>query len=892
MPRVFRDLWFRLRALVRPRRVERELGDELRSHLEFETEKLTRAGVAADKARKAALANFGSVSGAVEACRDARGVRLVTDTVADLRFALRQFRIRPFATTAMAAVLAIGLGFSTGIFMLVSSFTSAPLAGADADDDVVRVRGIDRRGGPGRAIGREISYAELLEYRAHTEVFRDVGAWTSTDVVLDVGDGAPNLQSGAGTFVTAPYFDLLGVQFVRGAGLPASFADDGAPQTVGVISHAIWERFYDRAATVTGRTLKVNNTAITIAGVAPPGFVGARSGGSVIRVWLPLNTRALVLPSAPHFREGAAVFGLIARLQPRVSLSHANTVASTVASRVATTREEGRPGPVATDVAPLLATNYFPPSGEPDTSTGPILSMAMPLLVLLITGTSVSAFLAGQALARRREIAVRLALGAHRQRIVRQLLTETALLGLFAAALALCVLWWTIAGAELAVVGTGAVIVLDWRAMTFAGGLALVASLAFGLSPALHSTRTAVSEVLKEQDTAQWRTRLQATLVVAQIAFTQPALLMMGSLLLELRAEWRQRAPATAAADRILEVGFNTNPRYGAQDARREDAIARVRARIAALPGVAGVVADHGRGGGSERVVSHPDDRGGVAADVPVGPVAARSAPDGYFEFMGLSVVQGRAFGGADRGANDIAIVNRELARRLWGEAPPLGRRLVIVRTEPDPFAASAITVIGVVDDEGEPRMYQPPAERTTSQLLVRTHGPADAALHTLREVALDEAPDLPVTYARSLASVEAEARRGALQGLRIAAGAGAVTLTLAAVGLYAVVAVTVGQRRREIGVRAALGADHQMITVLFMKRGLGICAAGAVIGLGGSVLALRVLSEVRGAPMTPGLIGLVSGVTAFVIGVAVVATWIPARRAAAIDPLSVLKAE
>jgi putative ABC transport system permease protein len=890
-----RDLWLRLRALMRPRRVEEDLHDELHSHVEFEINKLVSGGLPVEQARQRALARFGSVAVAAEECRDARGVRFLTETMADVRSAFRQFRRRPFVTTAMMAVLAIGLGIATTPFILISSFTSTPLAAVDADDRAVRIRGIDLGRGPGHAIGREFEYAEVLEYAARTDVFADVGAWTSTDVVLDLGSGdPPNLQSGAATFVTTSYFRSLGVRPVRGAGLPASFAADAEPQLQAIISDVLWERFYERSDNVIGRTLRVNTTVVTIVGVAPRGFAGARAGGSAIRVWLPVNARPVVQPSAPALRSEAATFGVIARLQPGVSLEQASTVAATIGDRFGTR--------VSTDVAPLLASNYFPPSGEPSsTGTGPFLSLTMPLLVLLITCTSVSALLAGQALSRRQEIAVRLALGAHRRRIVRQLLTETLLLGLGAGVLALLFLWWLLAGAEAVWFGPGAVLVVDWRAGVFTAALALVASVAFGLSPARHATRATVADVLKEGDSTPGRTRLQSMLVIAQIALTQPALLIMGTLLLELRTELREEAPMTVAADRLVEVGFNTNPRYGSLDDRREEAIARVRARVDALPGVLGAVPAFLGGGGHERLVPHPDDRAEGASGVPEAEVAVQPAPDGYFEVMGLTLAAGRLFSSAEATtATDLAIVNRALARRFWGDAPPMGRRVHIAHNHPP--LARTVTVIGVVDhggqdgeEDGVPELFVAARGETTSHIVVRTEGVADALVPAIRAAALNEAPDVPITTARTRASREAEARRPIMWGVIAAGVSGAVALLLAAIGLYAVVAVSVGQRRREIAVRSALGADGRAITAVFVKRGLGICVVGAVIGLGLSTVAYRVMAEAQmfgESASTPVGGSVIVGGTVFVFAVALIASWIPARRAATIDPWSVLRSE
>jgi len=890
------DQWLRLRALMRPGRAEQDLHDELASHVAFETHKLVQAGVPAERARQKALARFGSVAVVADECRDARGLTLVRETMADVRFALRQFRRRPVVTMAMVAVLAIGLGFATTPFVLISSFTSAPMAGVDADNDRVRIRGIDRGRGPGRAIGREFEYSEVGEYAARTDLFAEVGAWTSSDVVLDLGaDGVSNLQSGAATFVTASYFRVLGVTPVIGAGLPEVFDDQATMGTPAVVSDVIWERFYERSDTVIGRPLRVNNTFVTIVGVTPRGFAGARAGGSAVRVWLPVQARSLVQQSASATPARAAIFGVVARRQPGVSYEQASAVTSTIA---------GRFGPhLSADVVPVLASNYFPPSGEPSTAVGPALSLTMPLLVLLITCTSVSALLAGQALSRRQEIAVRLALGAHRRRIVRQLLTETLLLGLAAGALALLVLWWLLAGAEAVWMGPGAALVVDWRAGAFVTGLALVASLAFGLSPARHATRTSVADVLKEGGDSRHRTRLQSVLVIAQIALTQPALLIMGSLLLELRTELRAQAPSIVAADRLVEVGFNTNPRYGTLDDRREEAIARVRARIAALPGVAGAVPAYLGGGGHERIVPHPDDQ---AADLSSGPelsAAVHLTSEGFFEVMGLSLTSGRLFSGAEAAsASDVAVVNQAFANRAWGDAPATGRRVHIAHNHPP--LARTVTVIGVVhatdghgtfDQGSEPQLYVTGRGETTSHLVVRTQGLADATLPAIRAAALSEAPDVPITSARTRASIEAAARRPIVWGAIAAGVSGAVALLLAAIGLYAVVSVLVAQRRREIAVRAALGADARAIAAVFVKRGLVICVVGVVLGLVLSAVVYRVMAEAQmfGQSAGPSVGGRVIVIaTVFVCAVALVASWLPARRAAALDPWSVLRSE
>ena len=311
-------------------------------------------------------------------------------------------------------------------------------------------------------------------------------------------------------------------------------------------------------------------------------------------------------------------------------------------------------------------------------SAGPVIALMFPVLVLLITCTNVSALLAGLGVARRREIAVRLALGAGRRRIVRQLVTETVMLAMAAGALGLFVIWLLLRLFDASIPDLA--IEIDWRSIAFTFSLALVAGLLFGFSPALHATRLALQEALKDSAgvVVARRLRLQSWLVVAQIAFTQPALLGMGALLLEMRSELRE-LPAQPYADRILELRFNVNPRYGSLDEDREQTLVRLQERLAAVPGVEGVVRQENAD--SFDVEVHPADT--VAGLELASPQQVRgiAAPAGYFPLMGISFVRGRDFDAAERSADDdgAIVIGSGLARRLWGGADAIGRRVVSV---------------------------------------------------------------------------------------------------------------------------------------------------------------------------------------------------------------------
>jgi predicted permease len=896
--RLLATLQVRLRSAFRRARVEKDLDDEIRDHVERRVASDVARGVPAGQARQAALRAFGGIEPAKEACRDVRRVPLFEHTLRDLRFAVRHFARTPVTTATMIGIFALGIGFSAALFLTVQAFLNGPVPGVPRQESLVRIRGIDRTR-PGRAIGREFSYPEYREYAAERTLFRDVAAWTSSDVVLDVGSREPNLQSGAATYVTGNYFQVLGLRPSLGAGLPIEANDaDATPPRVAVISHVLWERHFERSPAAIGRAMKVNGVTFTIVGVAPRRFAGARTGGSHMRVWLPLSTRPEVQRTVSTLaRYDDARLGLVARLQPGVRADRTGPTVEAIAARAAAQMTSGTTGMVAsTDVVPLIAGNYFPPSGaDEERSAGRFIALMFPLVVLLITCTNVSALLAGLGAARRREIAVRLALGAGRRRVVRQLVTEAVLLAVAAGALGLFVIWLLLRLFDAGI--PGLTIEIDWRAIAFTFSLALAAGLLFGLSPALHATRVALQEALKDSaGIAIARSlRLQSWLVVAQVAFTQPALLSMGALLLEMRSELRELS-TRPYADRLLEVHFNVNPRYGSLDQDRERTLVRVQERLAAVPGVRGVVTQENND--SFDVEPHPADA--VAGLDPPSPLQVRAiaAPAGYFTLTGIPFVRGRDFNAAERTHDGAVVIGTGLARRLWGGADPVGRRLA--SAGPNLRDARTFTIVGVVDDstteardggvEGA-RLFMSRVH-TTGHLLVRTDGPAEALLPAIRRAAADEAPALPIVRARTLAAVEASERRSVITAISAAGGTGALALLLSAIGLYAVVAFAVGQRVREIGIRTALGAGNRQVVTLFVQRGLRLCLLGLAVGLALGIGGARAIAAVEGNEPPAGLLGLAALVAVFVTGVALVASWIPARRAARVDPLEALRVE
>lgn len=544
-------LW--IRSVVLRRRIEREMQEEMAQHLDRAAERLRARGLSAEEAAREARREFGNVTYLQEEGRLARGTGALDALVADSRFAFRQFARRPGTTLIMLGVLTVGLCISTIMFSIVHRMAVQPPAGIAHADDLVRIRGSQQGRASGR-VARGFSQDELLEYRKLAGPFAAVAGWTSAMAALDAGDDVERRALDAMvTFVTEDYFPMLGVRPALGAGFR------GSADPVAVIGHAAWSQLFDGDPGVIGSTVAVNGVPVTVVGVAPEEFNGV-DGSDAWQLWMPLAARETVMRGVP------APFKAAARLRPGMTAEVASGAVRVVAARAA--QAEAARGPAASqqvpvrpsaEVVPLLAGNGSP------TFDGEVWSMSLGvgllgMLVLLVTCTNVSALLTGLAVARRHEIAVRLSLGADRGRILRQLLTENAVLACVAGAAALGLAALALRAADVLLPPLPMKLEITGQAVAFTFGVALAAGLVFGLSPALHATRLALAGVLRDSAShiAAARGRLQRALVVAQIAFSMPLVVLLIALLLALRALYGQGG-ATALDDRLATISVRTH---------------------------------------------------------------------------------------------------------------------------------------------------------------------------------------------------------------------------------------------------------------------------------------------------------------------------------------------
>jgi predicted permease len=888
-----------------------DLRAEMEAHLQMEIDENVRRGMPPGEARRRALIASGGLTQAVESVREQRGLPWVEGLAADLRYAVRHYRRTPLSTLTIVLVLSLGIGTNVVLFTILNSIATMPAPGIARDASLVRIRGTMRANGMSDAQPRLLSWPEVQEYAGRTELFGGVAAYADETALVDLGDGTSAPATVKLIYATPNYFGILGVHPVLGTEPPAErdVMRMSAPPTA-MISHAMWRQRFGGARDVIGRTIRVNGFPLEVAGVAPPRFNGTDGGGGMT-MWVPLAAYPLIQKRTPaaFMSPDSQFLGAAARLREGVTAKAAAPVVAGIAVRALRSRRDGTEADAGTarnetpgaDVVPMLASNSRI-SQRADLLVSGAASGGFALLVLLITCTNVSALMVGLAVARRREIGVRLSLGAPRRRLIRQLLTESVLLALAAAAVGLVV---TAGG--IGILGAmleGVQLVVDWRVTIATCTVAIVTGVLLGVSPALHATRVSVGEVLKSSSwsVAATRSRMQRALVVAQIALTQPLLVGLGVGVVTMLTGIGVHA-ASSVAGQIAEIELDAwSGRVSG--AEREARIAAAVDRVAAMPGVVAAMPMQ-MGTITAPLSVHPADRvAGITYAAMESQLTA--APRGYFGAFGIPIVRGRDFdageyahpsdGVAVAPSYDRAIVGRDLARRLWGGANPLGRRLVV--GQPNHPGSAAMVVVGVVDEaaagpsevNGQLRVYVPYATMNMG-VIARTAGPALPLLNTMREAVAAEAPQMPVTRAQTVEQREAAARRYVMRAGGAVAAGGVLALLLSAIGLYAAVSFAVGQRTREIGIRTALGAQRGQVVRMFFVKGLALSALGLLLGLPLSLLVIRLIdTKLNWTVASPPLLGVAVGAVVFVV--ASVAVWIPAHRASTIDPVLALRTE
>ncbi len=889
---LWRQLSRGLRGLTNRREADRDVSDEVAHYVDQAAAAHAANGMSPPDARRAALLEIGNATRVKEQVRGAGWEAWVESFFTDLRYAGRMLRKSPVFSIITILVVSLGTGAVTTIFSATNAMLLRPLPGAA---NASRLFSIDRKNKKGDE-GMSASYRYYKELRDKTRSFDGVAAWSEIPLTVSVG-GTGTLAYG--NVVTGNYFSVLGVHPELGRFFAPE--EDRTPFThpVMVISDGFWRSTFGADSGVIGRTVQVNGHPFTIIGVVPHAF---RS------IFIPLKSDAWVpVMMEPQLRPGrdlndvvANTYRMFGRLKDGVApaAAHEETAALT-AAWVASGVE---PMPWARD---YIDARLVPLSGLPEDATNAIvgfffLLLGASALVLLIASVNVAAMLSARAAARRREMAVRAALGARRGRLVRQLLTESLVLFLLGSA----------GGIAIAVTATRALerlplpdeisldLAPDYRAIAFALVISLVTGVVFGLAPALQAARTDIAKRIREDAPSSGvrRTKMSSALIIGQLALSLLLLVAAGLFLRAL--ERGNRINPGFDASGVSVASLNTES-WGYDSTKGRTFYHELRARLEAVPGVTAV--------SFSNVIPLTTQNSGAyvttsdGAGAPPGNAGSSRVRTGvfnvdaeYFSVLRIPVVRGEAIGRQnDEHSGRVAVINETFANRVWPHANAVGRTFV--------YDSNTVTVIGVARDakyawltEAQtPFAYFPVAQAWDPRavVLVRSGAPASQVAIAIQRSVQSIDPGLP----RPVVTTLREANSIVLLPQRVAAivtGAlGAIGLLMATVGLYGVISYSVSRRVREIGIRVALGARHTDVLGMVVREGMRLAAAGVAIGLVLAAAATRLMSSFLFNVSPLDMLTFVSMSLLFLC-IAFVSSYLPARRAASSDPMTALRTD
>ena len=797
----------------------------------------------------------------------------------DVKYAGRSLAKRPLLTATVALTLALGLGANAAIFNLIDRLVLRPFPFADPDRVVMLAetgRGLDFR-------KESVSPANFLDWRAQSKTLTSLAAMDWWDANLLERNDPERVQ---GYQVSWSYFEALGVRPALGRGFVKDDETFGQHHVV-VLSDALWKRRFDGDPAMVGRSITIDGQPYQVIGIAPERF--AFPDGAAL--WAPL---AFDPQTAP--RRDSRYLTVVGRLTPGHSFEDASAEMNVLAVQLA------QQYPAANRDRGVRV--YTLAQGMLDEGMGSILSLwqSSAFVVLLIACANIASLLLARATERRRDVAVRLALGASRWRVIREQLTESVLLAGLAIPGALLFAWMGLYLMRMAMPANIIRFVPGWeslgpdfRLLAFTVVLAIATVGIFGVLPAFQASATAVSESLKEGGrTATGRQVLRRAIVIAEIAIALPLLVCAG--LGVLGTNRFLNGPQGYDPDGLLTMRLVLPPRTYPDEATRRQFVERALSSVAAVPGVEGVAAANNMpasGGNSSRSIEIDGHPAPDPKDLPR--VDNRVITPSYFAVMKIPIVSGRAFSDADRADGAlVAVVSQSLADKHWPGEDPVGRRLRIAN---GPW----LTVVGISGDiiqdwfarRNSPTLYRPIAQAPSDYLgiAVRTSGDPAGLAGGVRAALLRTDPNQPVFDMMTMRRLLHERTIGLQYLSAIMTIFSALALLLAAVGLYAVIAYFVAQRRHEIGLRMALGATRGDVVRLTVFQGMRMTVVGTVIGLALSVALARL--------MEAGLLGVATtdarvfaAFALLLLAVALLAGYLPARRAARIDPMVALRAE
>jgi macrolide transport system ATP-binding/permease protein len=898
----WRRLWLR-------KKMEEDLEKELRFHLDQHAADLTAQGLDPEEARRRARLALGGPEQVREECRDARGTRWLEDLLQDLRYGARMLLKNPGFTLVVVITAALGIGVNTSIFCLVDAALLRPLSVAQAPKELVTIKRV--AGG--------FSYPDFKVLKERSDVLSGLALHLAVPVSFGNSDRSEVVR---GSLVSANYFEVLGIKPVLGRTLLPQDDETPGAHPVVVLSHDFWQSRFSGDQALIGRNIILNNRPFTVIGVAAPGFNGEEPLWRV-NFWVPVTmisslVRYQFITKMDVLRDRRLeFFGLIGRIKPGVSIVEAQVALDTISR--------------ALDLEQLGAISPGQESNRPETRAlrlifhrGIMISYsreiaekvsglltATTIIVLMIACANIANLLLARATTRRKEIAVRLALGATRLRLIRQSLIESVMLALIGAGAGLVFAYWinrlvkTIKPPMPSVSTVTLDLPLDARVFGFALLLAVVTGVIFGLAPALQVSRTDVIPALKDESGAQGlsvrRWNLRNVLVVAQVALSLSLLIGTGLFLRSLH--FARQIDLGFKPEHVLggmiDVGL-----HGYDEAKGREFYRQLVSRLEQLPGAQSAsvtnVLPLSFSGPSTAVVPEgrdiPQKDGIIAGNIIIGPR--------FFDTLGTPLIRGRDFTVRDTiNSSQVAIVSEKLALSLWPEikdpGEALGKRLRV--GTPNPISCEVVGIVKdsknsaavPLDKEPQPTLYRPFEQNYSvfASFVLRTGGdPRSLIAAVRREIsALDE--NLPVQDLQPLSETIGVAFWSTRAWAAVLSFFGFLGLALASVGIYALISFSVARRTHEIGLRMALGAGARDILKLIIKQGLGVTLVGIFIGLGLAVALTRMLAGwLYGLSATDP--ATFAGTSLFLFIIALLACYLPARRATKVEPITALRRE
>jgi putative ABC transport system permease protein len=884
----------RIRALFRRQRLERDLDEELAFHLAMREADYRSGGAAPADARHAARRRFGNVTYLKEQCRDMWTFHPLETLSQDIRYALRTLRRSPGFTLVAIFALAVGIGSNTAIFSMLDAARTRALPYRDPGQ-LVQLWGNVQRA---RVERRGTSYPDFRDWRTRARSFDDMAAFASQLLTLNDGDEPERISSES---VSAPYFALLGVQPARGRTFSAAEDDVARPTLVAVMSDGLWKRRFGSDPGIVGRSVRLNTRSYTVIGVMPPGFNGL---SDTAELWLPF---AVYAPPASMAERGNRGFAVLARLRPGVTIDAAQRELDGISKQL----EAEHP-----DTNEKRAVEVSPLDVELVGSLRPALQtlMAAVAFVLLIACANVANLLLARSEARRREIAVRTALGAGRARLLRQLITEGCVLTAIGA----------VAGLVMARAAVAALIAqspvtfpsfvtpgLDVRVAAFTILVSIACGVLVGIVPGLQARAVDLTDSLKDSargSDGPRSQRMRSSLVVAELSLAVVLLIGAGLMIRSVRNLAALNPGFDPSSVLTLHISIpratppDANPPASAAGAPPPPVVygRALLERLRSVPGVAAAAlgTDVPLDGNAGAVFYSADGQPPANAQNAPRAYVHRVSPE-FFDTLRIPFVHGRTFADAEAVASSaVAIVSARLTARFWPGQDPVGKRIKFGGLASNNPWLSIVGVVGEVKYRGlpdnptaDPDIYLPFADRNQQvALAVRANVPPSSLVAPLRAAIRGADPSIPIYAVAPMDELIAGQTAQSRFTMWLMGVFAAAALMLAVVGIYGVMAYLVTQRTREIGIRLALGAAAPDILRLVVGNGAKLVAGGVAIGVAAAFALQRLISSL--------LFGVTAADTASAIavavlaGVALLACYVPAIRATRVSPLRALRYE